>query len=749
MKRVGKNGVIIQIIFTTVCFGRETPDWVAGNLQQFNDNGVWSISQNRPVVIDIAKDKLIVGSVACSTGVFGYDRSGDIEAVRCDLSKGEIDWFTLRSSRYDSLVCNSYAAPSFYIRPDGGYLAIYTPFPDGNYYNYRIFSGSFWQDWEDEKRFEWPFGKTEEKGRVRSPCAGPIECSAENRFYSFIYSSSGSVHFAVSDDSGKTWRYGGIILNAGESAGEGKIFCQYAGNGIDRIDIIVSENGGNTAYQGVFHGVIKSGALYDSYGGKTDESVFDTLSAVTTEQLTRIFPSGSVLDNGSVEKVWCTDVKYFTGDTITAVLIARLSGNDNPDYRLLYCMFDGKKWSVSQAARVGFKEVLTGEEYFGRTALDPNDMNTVYISSRIDPRDNTYLDVHEIFRGTTPDHGITWEWNPVTFRSTRDNFNPVVPEWTKHRTAILWMRGNCLSPNNYDASVVGIIGREGEVMGKKVYIDACRQNTINGCCFDSLELTYNKETSGGDNRWHELPGVGNNGTVLVSSEEPEYEDAMLIKMVIEFKKPGIYDFWANFWGKPDTASNWLIGAGLNPTVQLFRQMACRTVDPNDYDNPPIVNIGDSLFLYQAYAGRDTVDSGDVVSVFVDDHVLSVQEYFGEKGDAYRTWFDGVSYARVEVQPVMHAISKRNSLLRDAEVRFRYLPKSQLIKVVYYIGSKGKATVELFDLQGKRIVHQTFFAKSAGTFTGTFPAGSLKTGAYMCRLTTGAGYSAGGLVRVIR
>ncbi|MBN1577096.1 MAG: T9SS type A sorting domain-containing protein [Chitinispirillaceae bacterium] len=736
MKRAVCTGIILLI--RTLSTGREIPDVVAGNLQQFNENGAWSLYQDQRVVIDTVNQKLITGSIACGLGVGGMERAGNIETVRCDLATGFVDWFSLREGNPDTLRCDNRYAPSFLVRRDGRYLAMYSPSFNAVGSNYRIFSGNFWQDWDEENLFNWAAangGNT----NFTTAASNLVYCSSERRLYNFVRGPNRTFHCMVSQESDSAWSYGGQCMTADSHGGIQEDFCQYSGNGFDRIDIIMTEHGTAETPGGIFHGYIKNGALHNSSGAVIDESIFDTLNVASPEHLTKVFPDGSLFKNDAVEIAWSTDVQYYPDDTIVTVVTARIPGSQGTegasDYRIVYCLFDGNAWRTSLVAKAGLKPSLSFEGHFGQTALDPDDKNIVYLSSTFDPRNDVSLGVHELFKGTTGDHGQTWNWVPITSRSNRDNLSPVVPVWNEHRTALLWMRGTCISAHHYDASIVGIIDREGEALGKKHYLDAGRQNCFNACCFDSLEFTYVEESHGGDNRWHQSTGSGNSGTVIVSSETPEWEDAMLIKQVVEIKEPGIYDFWANFWGKPDTISNWLISTGLQPTVQLFRQMACRTVDTNEYDSPPLVNIGDTLFLYQAYAGRDTVDSGEVVCVFIDDHVLGYEQLFGNEGDAYRTWFDGISYARI-VTPARVRGDKTVTHRSDVFLKLHQIPARSLLKVTYSVDRNENATIALFDLRGRLIQTHTSFARHQGTHTETFSTGHLRAGVYLCRLTAG-------------
>jgi hypothetical protein len=99
------------------------------------------------------------------------------------------------------------------------------------------------------------------------------------------------------------------------------------------------------------------------------------------------------------------------------------------------------------------------EDYVGGAAVDPQDPNTVYISTPIDPRQGMPLAKHEIFKGVTSDSGKTWSWEPITFGSSVDNLRPVVPQWNSDRVAILWCRGIVRSSQNYNTRIVGIIER--------------------------------------------------------------------------------------------------------------------------------------------------------------------------------------------------------------------------------------------------------------------------------------------------
>jgi hypothetical protein len=102
------------------------------------------------------------------------------------------------------------------------------------------------------------------------------------------------------------------------------------------------------------------------------------------------------------------------------------------------------------------------DDYTGLVALDPNDPDTLYISTNADPVTGKSLTSsadqrrhRELFRGTTHDSGRSWRWEPITTNSTVDNLRPIVPRWDDPRTALVWMRGTYT--NNHGAWTTAVV----------------------------------------------------------------------------------------------------------------------------------------------------------------------------------------------------------------------------------------------------------------------------------------------------
>lgn len=75
-------------------------------------------------------------------------------------------------------------------------------------------------------------------------------------------------------------------------------------------------------------------------------------------------------------------------------------------------------------------------------------------------------------------------------------------------------------------------------------------------------------------------------------------------------------------------------------------MACKVVLPGDHDSTLILTNASTNYLYQAYVGRVTASSSNTVSIFVDDNATVVGTTSTLADNTNRTWYDGVSYAKV-------------------------------------------------------------------------------------------------------
>jgi hypothetical protein len=283
--------------------------------------------------------------------------------------------------------------------------------------------------------------------------------SAENKFVSGVRSVSTSPNLLTSTDDGATYSYLGRLTST-PTVGYVAGYYKYWGNGTDRIDFVATENHPRDFDNNLWHGYIQGGKIYNSAGSVVDDTLADK-NAKEIGQYTKIFATGSTVGPVKISHAWNADLVRYADGTIGLIWTGRANtttSSDNPDLRLLYARFDGTAWKTTYLVKAGPKLYSSEQDYTGLGALVPDDPTTIYISTPYDPRDEAVAPgKREIWRGTTCDGGATFTWTPVTSKSTKDNFRPVVPKWDASHTALLWVRGSYTSAQAYSSSIVGIL----------------------------------------------------------------------------------------------------------------------------------------------------------------------------------------------------------------------------------------------------------------------------------------------------
>jgi hypothetical protein len=205
---------------------------------------------------------------------------------------------------------------------------------------------------------------------------------------------------------------------------------------------------------------VQDGVLYRSNGSIADANVLDG-TGFLPNNLTTIFATGTAYQLPSeatpttMRDGWTIDVASDSSGLPYVAFQAR-ANNSTLDHRFFYGRFNGSTWNVHEVAKAGSYLYSAEDDYTGLMALDPNDPDRLFISSKIDPRTQVAMPHYEIFEGNTADGGATWAWDPITYNSTMDNIRPIVPKWDSQHTALLWMRGTYSTYNNYNMAIVGL-----------------------------------------------------------------------------------------------------------------------------------------------------------------------------------------------------------------------------------------------------------------------------------------------------
>ncbi len=630
-------------------------DWVGGNLVQFDENGAWTWYSDERAIIDKARGKLVVGVDVSGTGLGGSPRNGAIVADIFDFSSGTSKKYTMLAS--GTLGSDDHNTPAFMLRPDGKYLAQWTGH-NQNYFSYfSIFDGTSWSPYFT---FDWQtLGATSSE---MASYSNPHYLSAEGRTYTFVRSLDiKSMNILVSTNYGDTWTYYGKLNRSYPGSGYNPGYYKFCDNGEDRIDFICTESHPRDTLTSIYHGYISNGMSFKTDGTVVDSNLDDT-NAPLSSDFQLVFSNGTVMPPGMTNyRCWDDDVQRYADGTIECIISARINQSahiggypdqENPNHAFFFCRCDGTKWTPTYLCQAGYKLYSAEADYVGLGCLSPNDPNTIYISTQWDPRavqpgitdtNSQYSTAHEIWKGVTTDHGATFTWTPITQNSVRDNLRPIVPLWDGNDTALIWFRGSYHTAQIYDEAPVGIVEHRSEIARQMHYVDATAGVGGNTTLTNGTPLIL----SASANQWHLQTGVGNGGTVL-SSADVAGEDASSIMTEVSARDSGTYDVWVNFWGNP--AADWRIYAGLAPgTMQTYRSEKCEQVQPATEDTTLVLsNSGPAVnYLYQAYVGRMVLSNDLVIKVLIDDNSIATGgKGISRVGDTARTWYDGISYARV-------------------------------------------------------------------------------------------------------
>jgi hypothetical protein len=414
-------------------------NFVAGALVQLNDNGAWSwFMDERAIVSD---GKLIVGSVR-SVGAYGNARDpdwGNVEIAVYDLATGS----TKRAVLHRHFEQDDHNSPALLALPDGRLMAMYSKHGQERKIYCRFSEPGDPLRWHEASEVVTP-GKDGGPFRADNVTYNNLFRLETGRIYNFYRGARLDPNYLYSDDDGKTWTYGGRLL-----AGKGGYspYMRYAFDGKRTIHFIATEDHPRNYNNGVYHGFVRDESLHFSDGKVVGPLSKSSDTQLTAWDLTRVAA-------GDADNVcWIDDMRLDQEGKPCVIFSVKKDGRGTrgkggQDIRFHYGRWDGSAWRTHEMAYAGSRLYAYEADYTGLAVLDRQQPSVVYISTDADPVSGKPLVSaadgkrhHELFRGSTPDAGKTWRWEPLTANSTVDNLRPVVPAWRDPRTALVWMRG--------------------------------------------------------------------------------------------------------------------------------------------------------------------------------------------------------------------------------------------------------------------------------------------------------------------
>lgn len=430
------HSCVITFLFIINSIAATGSNWVDGKVQQFASNGSWCWFQDERAVIDTAKNKLIVGSANMSSGV--------------DLAIFDITNKKYETKRFGGLeYSDDHNSPGLLVAPNGNYIAMWAHHYDSKH-RYSIYSNG---QWSNEKSVNWSqWGSVSD---CKVAYSNLYYLSDEKRILSCGRVFDRAPNFIYSDDNGQSWKYGGqLTTNSSNTYNKG--YYKYWGNGKDRIDMVFTEEHPRDQTTSIYHGYIHDKKMYNSEGVLADDDIYSKDKIPTFEAFTKVFEHGTKVNGVEMGRCWQHDIARYDDSTIVILFKAR-ADDKKDDHRNFYARFNGTKWSVHYIGKAGTFFYGNEHDYVGLGSVNPDDPNRIYLSTAYNPGDDNAKpsSKREIWRGTTTDQGATWEWEPVTANSSRDNFRPIVPKWKPGKEALLWFRGNYITAQNVNTEAVG------------------------------------------------------------------------------------------------------------------------------------------------------------------------------------------------------------------------------------------------------------------------------------------------------
>ncbi len=388
--------------------------------------------------------RLLAGSVR-AVGEFSDSEQpgwGNVELAIYDFTTGSNRVVVL----HPHFEQDDHDSPGLLVLGDGRYLAAYTKHGQETQIYYRIsLAPGNPNEWGPVQHFVTP-GSAGAFRKDSVTYCNPIRLSAEaGRIYLLHRGVGLDPNYLVSDDDGRSWRYGGHIFRG---RGGYSPYVKYASNGRDTIHLVATEDHPRNFDNSLYHAFIRGGVLYQSNGTMLAPLSTSSNTTLHAWDLTPIY------QGGPSNVAWMTDIQLDAAERPVVLFTIQRDGAGLPvgagglDHRFGYARWTGQHWEAQEIAYAGTRLYAGEDDYTGLGAIDPRDCSVIYISTDADPRTGkplvskaNFRRIHELFRGTTSDGGRTWNWLAITANSSQDNLRPLVPLWKDSRTALVWMRG--------------------------------------------------------------------------------------------------------------------------------------------------------------------------------------------------------------------------------------------------------------------------------------------------------------------
>ena len=398
---------------------------------------------------------------------FGYVRNADgaatlsafnpITGVKTDL------WTASRTEKDD------HDNPALLVRQDGTLLALNARHGTDQLFAYRYSTST-----NPITPSDWSAEQTIPATGAGLTYANPYQLSDESgKVYNFSRDLNFNPTVFTSANGGLNWSAPQLFIQTG--TGSIRPYVKYCSDYTQRIDFLYTDGHPRDVNNSLYHLYYQSNGLYKTDG--TFLKSFTNLPVLhdSGERGSVIYqystaPTNDFNDHIPTGRAWCWETTYQTNGApacVFTVQVDKVMGTNWYDDRIYYYYgrWTGTNWQKRFIARAGRPLFNPENDYAGGICLDPNDPNTIYISSNAaDPFDLSSIsnvtlranDRYEIWRGKTSDGGLTFNWTPITTNSAKDNLRPYLPRRQTGTPVVIWFRGTYTTFNSYNCEVVGL-----------------------------------------------------------------------------------------------------------------------------------------------------------------------------------------------------------------------------------------------------------------------------------------------------
>lgn len=276
----------------------------------------------------------------------------------------------------------------------------------------------------------------------------------EGKIYNFFRGQGWNPNLVQSTDNGQSWSDPTMVFLSGDKST--RPYVKYSSNDIDRVDLFYTDgHPRNEPENNVYHVFYKDGAFHTS-----DGKVIRSLSAIEEQPLRP--KDGTLIFDGSGKdgRGWVHDFESNPKGDLAGVFISSPDGDAGLDLRYHYARFSKRKksWKRYEVGFAGPHLYVPENHYAGGICIDPDDLNVVYLSSKLDPKtgESNGTNHYQIYKGVTKNKGKKWSFQQITFDQEKDHLRPTIPRNRPKdlKSCVVWFTGKYDTYKIYDSDMM-------------------------------------------------------------------------------------------------------------------------------------------------------------------------------------------------------------------------------------------------------------------------------------------------------